>query len=304
MYSGNQNHKFVLDPTKISIGTANFHKNYGAISNYRVSLKEISKIDRLMIKNGITKIDSALSYIDFDYSNFPRSFFKDRKVTSKISIDDLILKHIWSEDGVLEVIENMLRYLGVHKLDSILIHGVSDHNSDNFNWFLDGLNKSVSVGLVSNLGVSTYTREELEPYFNKMKLDIIQIPLNPINREFLDIAFLSRVKTLGIRIQTRSTFLQGALLTRNFKVQTQKGPFNQDNLLSWWNFLNLINENPLTSCINFVSQFDFIDEYIFGINSYKNLEEIIFCKNSTHEIPWEKLELDLADYNDPRLWKS
>jgi diketogulonate reductase-like aldo/keto reductase len=304
MSSGNQNHKFVLDPTKISIGTANFHKNYGAISNYRVSLKEISKIDRLMIKNGITKIDSALSYIDFDYSNFPRTFFKERIVTSKISIDDLIRKHIWSEDGVLEVIENMLRYLGIYKFDSILIHGVSDHNSDNFNWFLNGLNKSVSVGLVSNLGVSTYTREELEPYFNKMKLDIIQIPLNPINQEFLDTVFLNRVKTLGIRIQTRSAFLQGALLTRNFRVLTQNGPFDQDSLLSWWNFLSLINENPLTSCINFVSQFDFIDEFIFGINSSKDLKEIMFCKNSTREIPWDKLELDLADYNDPRLWKS
>ena len=295
--------KFALDPLKISIGTANFHRNYGTVSNNRVGLNELIKIDNLMNVYGIKKIDTAFSYIDFRKNDFPSTFYKQRLVTSKISISDLSKEHVRTSDGLIKIIEKMLNHMGIKTLDALLIHGVSDYCSPDFDWFLNGLNKSKEMGLVSKIGVSIYSIKDFEQYFKRMKIDLIQIPLNPVNQEFLELDFQNLIRKFGIEVQTRSAFLQGALLVPNFEIKTESGSINQDAYSNWWEFFHNNHDTPLSACLNFLAQFSFIESYIFGIESFAQLREIINCKKSNLNYPWRNFILSNQELIDPRLWK-
>lgn len=292
-----------LDPHKISIGTANFYRYYGTISNSRMSLEELSMVDNLMNNTGIEKIDSAFSYLDFENDKFPKSFYRDRQVTSKISISDLSQRHVRGADGFIRIIETMLNFMGIDKLEALLIHDVSDYCSSDFEWFLNGLNQCKTMGLVSKLGVSIYKKKDLTQYIEKMKIDLIQIPLNPVNHEFLDPSIQRLIKEYSIQVQTRSSFLQGALLVPDFKIETEIGIFNQDSLSNWWNFLNISQEKPLSACLNFLTQFNFIESYVFGVESFAQLNGIINCNKSNFKYPWNGFKLKQQELNDPRLWK-
>ena len=54
--------------------------------------------------------------------------------------------------------------------------------------------------------------------FEKYKIDIVQLPINIIDRRFVKSAWLRRLKKNNVEIHARSVFLQGLLLSKSLKT--------------------------------------------------------------------------------------
>jgi len=71
---------------------------------------------------------------------------------------------------------------------------------------------------VEKIGVSIYSPDELEVVCNKIKIDLVQAPLNVVDRRMETSSWLDRLKDDGVELHTRSAFLQGLLLMQRSKI--------------------------------------------------------------------------------------
>ena len=74
------------------------------------------------------------------------------------------------------------------------------------------MNNLKEEGIVKKIGCSIYSPDELNFILNSLDVDIIQAPLNLLDRRLIDSGWLSKLKSYGIEVHTRSSFLQGLLL--------------------------------------------------------------------------------------------
>ena len=96
-------------------------------------------------------------------------------------------------------------------------------------------------------------------------------------------------------IYVRSIFLQGLLLdSRNMKIK--------NNFLK--NFHKFAQNRQLSVCLNFVKKNKFVDKYIIGIQSLKNLKEILNTKINSRIIYPKFLASNDKKLIDPRLWNN
>ncbi len=73
-------------------------------------------------------------------------------------------------------------------------------------------------GLVKKIGISIYDPSECEQVMNLARIDIVQAPLNIVDRRLVVSGWLSRLHSEEIEIHTRSVFLQGLLLMPRNKI--------------------------------------------------------------------------------------
>ena len=71
---------------KLSLGTANFAKNYGKVSGTKISFKEIKKIFAFSKKKKIKLLDTALSYQNSEILN--QFNLKKWKIVTKVNCND------------------------------------------------------------------------------------------------------------------------------------------------------------------------------------------------------------------------
>ena len=106
------------------------------------------------------------------------------------------------------------------------------------------------------------------------KPDIVQIPINILNQNFLKNNYLKKIKKYGIEIHVRSVFLQGLLLDDN--------AFNFEKIV--YKRLDIIDKickkkkiSRLKFLLSFISSIKEIDKIVIGIDSFHQLEKIIRC---------------------------
>ena len=148
--------------------------------------------------------------------------------------------------------------------------------------------------MINKIGVSFYTPEILIKTLSNFKIDLIQIPINYINRSFINQKILKKIKKQNIEVHARSIFLQGLLLkekTNNKKFKKFIGYINM------WHNKNKISR--LESSLNFFNNLNFIDKYIFGLESLKQLKQIIKTKR---RIIMNFPKFDEKYIKDPRKW--
>ena len=148
--------------------------------------------------------------------------------------------------------------------------------------------------MINKIGVSFYTPEILIKALSNFKIDLIQIPINYINRSFINQKILKKIKKQNIEVHARSIFLQGLLLKE--KKNNKKFKKFIDDINMWHN-KNKISR--LESSLNFFNDLNFIDKYIFGLESLSQLKQIIKKK--------KKLIIDFPKFDekyikDPRKW--
>lgn len=282
-----------LNKNKIIIGSANFGLKYSQLNSYKkVDKKEIKKILRFCEKNKIDYLDTAYGYGNAEKiigqlkKTEWKIITKIPKIKSQNSIE--IRKHI------LEIINNSLKNLNCKSLYAILFHDEKQLLSKNGSEIFKCLKYLKKKGMIDKIGVSFYTPEILIKTLSNFKIDLIQIPINYINRSFINQKILKKIKKQNIEVHARSVFLQGLLLkkkTNNKKFKKFIGYINM------WHNKNKISR--LESSLNFFNNLNFIDKYIFGLESLKQLKQIIKTKR--------RIIMNFPKFNekyieDPRKW--
>ena len=207
---------------KLCLGTANFGNEYG-FNNKKIDKKNILKILHLASKNKLQEIDTSFEY--FNSHQILKKLIKNKmNINSKI---------IFKENSNFNLIKKKITNFNnksPSKIYSLLFH---DQNEALQIKKINLLKKLRAEGIISKIGVSVYDLSTLRNVLKLWKPDIIQVPINPFNLDFVSNKFLQEIKKDNILIFARSIFLQGILLKRSNKFNKNK--FKND-LDDWFNF--------------------------------------------------------------------
>ncbi len=287
---------------KLALGTVQFGLNYG-VSNFsgQTNLSEASKIIKLAKEENIDLIDTAISY------------GVSEKTIGKIGILDFRfvskLPSVSNINGDLtiiveEMIKKSLQRLGIKSLYGLLIHKSQDLLGDSGSKLIHALNQIKAGGLIEKIGVSIYDPSEIDKIINLFKIDIIQAPLNIIDRRLEKSGWLKKLHNKNIEIHTRSTFLQGLLLMQQDQIPMK---FNRwtDLFDRWFLELKKYNLNAAQVCLSYPMSLPEVDRIVIGVNNADQLKKLI--KLSKSKILNHDLSFMISNDNlliNPSNWEN
>ena len=95
-------------------------------------------------------------------------------------------------------------------------------------------------GFIKKIGVSIYDDKELKIVFSKFNPELVQFPLNIFDQRMLKSRWLKILIKKKILLQSRSVFLQGALLKNEFELN--KLNFNKKFISKKKDFDNFVKK--------------------------------------------------------------
>lgn len=202
--------------TKIIYGTANFNSDYGILRSQHFS--DIG-LNKFLLNNHIDTLDTALAY-KYDLKNLSLVRKKNLKIISKLRLPKFNkLKFL---NNLEKNIRINLKYLKKKNYETMLFHNVNDLKTNEGKELLSVLKDLKNKKLIKNIGTSIYDRNEINISLKYFKPEVIQFPLNPINKKNFDKSFVNYLKKIGIKSQIRSVFFQGLLLKNIFYIKKQR----------------------------------------------------------------------------------
>jgi aryl-alcohol dehydrogenase-like predicted oxidoreductase len=286
---------------RFSIGTANFEKPYGLVNENIIDFSEVARISKVMNEFGFSKVDTALGYRSTKKSQQRdwAPFFRGKQVDTKICLNDISPGS--SKISIINFIESQLQELDLAFFETISLHKISDLLIYDGKVLLEALKELQDSGLVRNLGTSIYAPEDLEIVFKAFTPEVVQIPINVFDQRFLLNNTISVLRQQNIRITARSIFLQGLLLSSVDELPTFFDGF-KDSLNSWSDFLIVNDLGALEACLKFIEQIEELDTIIIGVNSSKQLKEILEIRKTEKIVDFSSLATDNLSVIDPRNW--
>ena len=288
---------------KLIIGTAQFKKGYGITNiNKRINNKEIKKIFTLINKNNMKYFDTAPFYGNSE--KILGEYINQKEIVTKIPD---IKEKIISKKSILEtkkILFQSIKNLKINNLYGVLLHSSFDLLKPGKKYLIDFLRGIKKDKITKKVGVSIYEKKDFYDIQKFFSPDIIQLPLNIIDRRLITNNFLKKIKDKKIEIHARSVFLQGVLLEnpKNFP------PFFQQFKSDFLHLRNEIKKNKISllkAYLAFVLTIKEIDKIVIGIALSKQLKQILKIFNLKKI---EKIDIDIPVISnktllDPRLWK-
>lgn len=280
--------------SKIALGTAQMGMHYGIANNYgKMSESEASAILSLARARNIDIIDTAIDYGESEMT-LGRLGVSDFNVMTKLPAlpNRNINVHQWVEKEC----RDSLARLGVTTLHGLLLHRPEDLLGDSGKQLADSLQRLKSQGLARKIGVSLYQPNTLVQIFSRLDIDIVQAPLNLIDRRLVTSGWLKKLKDAGVEIHSRSTFLQGLLLMPrgNIPARFERWSSLWDAWARWQQELDI---SPTVACLSYPLSLPEVDRVVIGIDSLSQLTEVI---HAAFNIPVLD-DLDFMATNDELL---
>ena len=157
-------------------------------------------------------------------------------------------------------------------------------------------------GYFSKLGVSVYSADQIDAILAQFEVDVVQLPINPLDKRLLVNGALDLLKSHGVEVHARSAFLQGVLLTDPTKLPEKMAKL-RPVVARFHQKLEGMQLSPLEACLGFLGAMDKIDRIVVGVTTTGELEEILAALHVT--VPWDAfidVAIDDAELLDPRFW--
>ena len=245
---------------KLCLGSANFGSRYG-LDNKKINMKDLSKIINIARTSKLINIDTSFEYFNSHYS-LKKIINKKMKINLKIFLN--------KNSDFLDIKKKIINFNknSPSKIYSLLLH---DQNDALQIKKIKLLKKLKAEGIINKIGVSIYDLSVLRNILKLWTPDIIQVPVNPFNRDFLSKNLLMKIKRKKIIVFARSIFLQGILL-KEYGFLANK--FKKD-LEDWFNFCKSKSIHPVKACLDFCKSVKEIDFLIIGVQDSEELKKII-----------------------------
>ncbi len=287
---------------KLALGTAQFGMSYGIANQHgKIKLENIKDIIKIAREKNIDLVDTAIAYGDSERIIGKIGILDFKFVTKLPPLPKIEVANIsfWVEDQI----KLSLKRLGIQSLYGLLIHRSEDLLGDKGEKIVNALNNLKSRGLVKKIGISIYDSSELEKLTNQIKVDIVQAPLNIIDQRLINSSWLSKLYKADVEVHIRSVFLQGLLL---MSKQNRPHKFNRwKNLWKIWH--EWLNDNQITALeatIRYALSVEKISKVIVGVDSKKQLQQIILASDG--KLPPIPPGLFMDDINllNPSNWNK
>lgn len=289
---------------KLALGTVQFGLNYG-ISNTQgqTQPKEVHRILKLAHKSGISLLDTSSSYGNAEsilgsYEHLSDQF---NIITKTVAVNDLKIeqKHI---ETIRTTLKNSRDQLKTSQLAGVLVHQCDDLFKHSGELIYQTLAEQKSAGHIKSIGASVYHQQQIDDLLAHFDIDIIQLPFNIFDQRLLNSGTLDNLKQRNIEVHARSVFLQGLFFAEQSQLNNFFSPaFKQLNNLKAYAKKNDISLIELT--LNFVKNIPQIDKMICGVNTCKQLEQLLSANDK--DITMEHAEqYALSDENilSPTNW--
>lgn len=245
---------------KLCLGSANFGTRYG-LANKKINKSNLLPIFNEVSKNKIDTIDTSFEYFD-SHQQIKKALAEKMKINTKIFLDNNS-----SFTSLKKKIDDFNKS-SPSIIDCLMFHDQTDGLNIKF---IKILKKLKDKNIVKKIGVSVYDYDVLKNILKLWTPDVIQIPVNPFNRDFIKKNLLKNLKKKKITIYARSIFLQGLLVNESYCSNFQ---FHKE-LNNWFEFCRLKSLHPVKLCIDFCKSINEIDYLIFGVQKVEELKEII-----------------------------
>jgi hypothetical protein len=258
--------------SKLALGTVQFGVTYGiANQSGQVSFPEAKHILEQASKAKIDLLDTAISYGDSEAVLGMLGVSRFNVVSKLPSVPDSSAD---IDSWVEKQVEGSLKRLGCSSLYGLLLHWSENLLGNAGSKLIEALNRVKSDGLVQKVGVSIYDPLELDDVMHLMRIDLVQAPLNVIDRRLKTSGWLSRLHQEGVEVHTRSAFLQGLLLMPRNKIPAK---FVAWTTLwdSWASELEESNVSPAAACLSYQLPLPEVDRVVVGVDSEDQLKELI-----------------------------
>jgi aryl-alcohol dehydrogenase-like predicted oxidoreductase len=284
---------------RLCIGTAQFGLPYG-ITNPTGTIAEdkITAILKTAWQAGSDTLDTAISYGGSERVLGVQSM-NDWKVITKIPPVPEGIADV--NEWVRNKFQASLDRLGVRSLYGLLVHQASQLEGPEGANIYRAIQNLKEDGLVRKIGVSVYNPECIGPLIANYPLDLVQAPLNILDRRLLSDQTMGQLKAKGVEVHARSIFLQGILLQ---PFDTLPPKFSRWRGL-WKNMQNWMTQEGISAvqaCVGFVFANKEIDRVIVGVTSENELAEVIRATKDRFVEPPPELVCNDADLINPSKW--
>ena len=286
---------------KIALGTAQFGSMYGIANRTgQINLEQGRNILARAKQSGINTLDTAISYGDSE-TTLGAIGCSSWNVISKLpsipaGIAD-ISAWVKSEVGL------SLERLKIPTLYGLLLHRPSDLLGSHGEALAESLLDLKVSGMVSKLGVSIYLPEELEPLAGIQMLDIVQAPMNIVDRGLASSGWLSKLHQRPVEIHTRSAFLQGLLVMSPAERPAWLTKWSE--IFGIWDaWISETGMSRIEACLAHIRSYEQIDQAIIGVDSVSQLDEILEALNVPPLRAPTSLESDDQQLINPSMWAT
>jgi len=286
---------------KLALGTVQFGLNYGiGNSTGQVSQEEGFSILEIAKNAGVDTLDTAIAYGNSELV-LGAIGVHDWHVITKLPPLSVDRSNVYT--WVIDQVRGSLERLQISKIDGLLLHRPDQLFELGGIELLAALGDLKDQGVVSKIGVSVYAPDELARLFDLARFDIVQAPLNILDRRLVESGWASQLSQEGVEVHSRSSFLQGVLLMTD---ETRPKIFDRWPTIwkTWSSWTRESNLSPLQACILYSLSIDEVDKVIVGVDSTKQLEQILFAtKACLPSLPEWPVSLD-SDLLNPARWNQ
>ena len=285
---------------RFAIGTVQFGMPYGVSNrNGQVNPDETKSIMAYAWDQGIDTLDTAIAYGESEERLGHCDISHWKAITKLPNVPDSCTDiSTWINESVLA----SLKRLKIKRLDGLLMHRPEQLLSVKGDEIYRALIELKHQGLVEKIGVSISGAAELDALCSAYSFDLIQAPFNIIDRRLLTSGWLARLHQMGTEVHARSIFLQGLLL-----MEANKRPLHFQRWQTLWHhWHHWLDENQLTpiqACLNFALSQAYINRIVVGVQSVKQLQDILMTKIPT-VLPPDTLMNEDLDLINPSHWSK
>lgn len=258
--------------SRLALGTVQFGLAYGvANSGGQLPRKEAARILEFASSAGIDTLDTAIAYGESE-GILGEIGINTFKVVTKIPP---IPANISDVGGWVQgQIRSSLERLGVSSLYGVLLHRPADLTGAAGKKLVRALNQLQADEIVRKIGVSIYAPAELEYVFQEMAADIVQAPLNIIDRRLETSGWLKRLNDQSVEVHTRSAFLQGLLLMQRSAIPAK---FERWSKIweAWEQALAEKQISAISACLHYPMSLRSVSRVVVGVDSVSQLNAIV-----------------------------
>lgn len=262
---------------RLALGTVQFGMDYGVANcSGQVGKDGVIEILSRARDGGIDTLDTAIAYEESE------ARLGEAGVTGFQVVTKLPPMPAPDEDPYAWAYRELRGSLSRMRVQSV--YGLQLHRSE----LLTGAHGPAIVralldiraeGLAYKIGVSISSPEELDGLFKAASFDLVQAPLNVLDRRLLDSGWAAQLKDRGVELHARSPFLQGLLLMPGAARPLQFAKWSP-LWQRWDSWLKETCQTPLQAALGFVLAQPEVDRVVFGVDGIAQLEEVLLAAQS------------------------
>lgn len=285
--------------SRIALGAAQFGLPYG-VANRRgqVGRAELAAILARAQAAGVDTLDTAMAYGDSEQRLGESGVARWRVITKLPELPDSCADvAAWVHKSV----HDSLAKLKLVRLRAVLLHRPLQLLGPQGPDLQAALLALKDEGLVEKVGISIYGPADLDALWNGFQPELVQAPLNVLDRRLLASGWMAKMHAAGTEIHVRSVFLQGLLL---MDAASRPAMFNRWQPLwdRWTRWLSEASASPLHACLGLALSRPEVSRVVVGVDSLEQLEEILEAAVDVHPVPPAELGCTDADLLDPSRW--